>query len=183
MITRILPTIALCLISFNALSANFGYTSSKTVAPALGYHHRLPQPIWVTTSNRQSLPANAVIGGNLLNNDAVYICRANVRGELHVGKLISGSCYIGWNTQEISVKKFEILTSAAPIVWMEGSYGTKPIHALPAGRNHNHTLYICQADYANSSHPGQLIGKNCHFSFNGKEYMTPYYNMLVVSNA
>lgn len=174
--------LALGLITINVLAAGSGYSSSRTVQPALGYHHAEPRPSWVSVS-RQTIPAGAVVGGSLLNKDAVYICRANYRGNLHIGKYIAGRCYIAANKHEITSNTFEVLTSVAPIAWQEGSYGSKPLHAFPGGRNKHHTLYICQAEYANSTHPGQLIDKHCHFGFNGEEFMTPYYNMLAIASS
>ena len=76
------------------------------------------------------------------------------------------------------MQNYEVLVSRRPLSWVESSNGDIPPRAIPGGIARGDTLYICQADYQNGTHPGKLVGNNCHFTMRGQEFMTAYYNIL-----
>lgn len=157
------------------------HTTVVTSYPA--YHHgeyfHPRRPYWVAMHTGEPLPVDAVIGGSEFNPNAMfYVCRAQYRGGVHPGKYYGGNCNISWAGRVVMMQNYEVLVSARPLAWVESSHGIVPSHAIPGGSNHSNTFYICQADYKNGTHPGKLVGNNCHFSMGGAEFMTAYYNVL-----
>lgn len=147
--------------------------------PKHGKHHG-SQPFWIPLSSDEEIPANAVIGGSQHNPMATfYVCRANYNGGIHPGKYYQGNCNISWGGKEVVMQDFEILVSDKRLAWTRGSNGSIPHHAVPGGSERNRTLYVCQADYANGTHTGKIIGKSCNFGWGGREISVPYYSVLV----
>jgi hypothetical protein len=63
--------------------------------------------------------------------------------------------------------------------WISASNGYVPPGAVVGGIEGHNTLYVCQASYNNSVHPGKTLGTNCNIPYGGSEIAIPSYRILV----
>lgn len=81
-----------------------------TTAPGISpYGVPTMAPRWVPSSNG-SLPPNAVVGGNDVNGEPIYISRARHEGALLPGKLVPshGVAYVAWGGRENPKDQYEV---------------------------------------------------------------------------
>ena len=77
-------------------------------------------------------------------------------------------------------------TDAKQFKWVDVSDHQLPAHAFVAGENQGQPLYICQAQYSNSSGypsssmliPGVVSASGCIISYAGQAYLEPDYALL-----
>lgn len=142
-------------------------------------HFRGVQPKWVDMQTGDPLPANAVVGGEQYNPNALlYVCRGAYRGGVHPGKLIGGNCNISYGGNEVILSRYEVLVSRAPLDWVR-SFGNIPGNAVRGGYEHGNTLYICQTKYRNGVHPGKVVGQSCNIGWGGQEIINSNFRVLV----
>jgi len=65
---------------------------------------------WVSASNGY-LPQNAVQGGHEASGQALYVCRAQYNGGVHIGKFRADwrGCNIPFAGREITVNNYEVM--------------------------------------------------------------------------
>ncbi len=105
-----------------------------------------------------SVPANAIVGGNEANGQALYICRANYAGGFHPGKLRKefAGCNIPWGGREISVPIYQVAANSARTNWhwVNSFTGIIPNGAVVGGNEPNgETLYLCRGKLNGGMHP------------------------------
>ncbi|RDI42454.1 DUF3421 domain-containing protein [Aquicella lusitana] len=145
-------------------------------AHARRQHNRTPH--WIDMMSGMPAPEDAVIGG-IEPQNTLYVCRGNYRGGIHPGKVVAGKCNISWGGDEISLSRYQILVSRSRLSWVSASHGYIPANAIQGGNEHGAPLYICQANYRGSMHPGKVVGQMCNIGWGGREIAIPYYNVLV----
>jgi len=75
----------------------------------------------------------------------------------------------------------------AEVFWAAGGRGYPlPANALlggidGAGPNTGTPLFVCRAIFADSVHPGKLIGGNCNISYGGREHEVAQYQVAVAT--
>ncbi|WBC00119.1 DUF3421 domain-containing protein [Solwaraspora sp. WMMA2080] len=111
---------------------------------------------WETASAGQ-IPAGAAPHGYEENGALLWVCRAELHGGMHPGRVRPdlGAALIAWGGAEVSVDEYEVLMDRG--VWGIGSDGAVPSDATPVGREHSgEPLYVARAAVA----PGALhVGK------------------------
>lgn len=158
----------LCRAQFNgqhpgkvvAGSCNIGYAGEEKLIKSFEVFYQ--SPVWVAG---KTAPAGAV--GGQENGQPLYVCRARYQGGLHPGKLLSGSCNIGYGGKEIIVPNFEVLIGSGD--W--GAPRPRLANAFIAGQENNSPLYLCRGRYNNGTHPGKVVDGRCNIGFGGEEKM------------
>ena len=119
------------------------------------------------------IPANALIGGNDINGQSLYICRHQQNSDLIPGKADKHlGCVVSYAGKEVFITKsesFEVLI-AKGIEWV-ARHGTDPIpeHALVVGTTIHGNSYVGRC-YVRGS---QVVGKidyNFFYGLSGKEF-------------
>lgn len=144
------------------------------------HHHDRPLPlVWRITSYGEYMPPNAVIGG-YENGSPLFVCHADYNGGTHIGKVVNGNCYFGWGGREIVTSNYEVLSTTTPLSWIPASNGYVPPYAVQGGeQNGGQPLFVCQAYFHGSMHPGKIVGQFCNISWGGQEIVMRDYNVLV----
>lgn len=134
---------------------------------------------WVGGSNG-SVPPGAVVGGQEPGRQ-LYVCRANYQGGVHPGKIVGGNCNIGYGGAEITIPRYEVLTTSEPhrISWVGASGGRLAPNAVVGGQEPGRQLYVCRASYQGGVHPGKVVGSNCNIGWGGREITLPNYEVMV----
>jgi hypothetical protein len=153
--------------------------SQFSVSFNLRNHHRRG-PHWADMFVGYPNPPFAVVGGNEPNAPyPLFICHANYNGGIHPGKIVAGKCNITWGGREISLNRYDVLQSQAPLSWIAASNGFIPGNAVIGGYENGKPIYICQANYNGGIHPGKIVGQMCNIGYAGREISFPFYNVLV----
>src|SRR5947209_3893833 len=66
---------------------------------------------WTSADKDAAIPESAVQGGHESDGTPIFICRASHQGGVHPGKVVGGRCNFAWGGQEVSVERYELLTS------------------------------------------------------------------------
>ena len=176
----VLAGIASALLLMSGCSA----TPPKTVTKVNPPKEKLP---WKSTYGSH-IPNDAIIAGREASpdNQALYVCRANYSGGLHIGKTRKefNGCNIGFGGREITVHKYQILAdSSKTLQWVKTFGNNIPKSAIIAGREaspHNQALYICRANYNGGLHIGKTRKEfnGCNIGFGGREITVYDYEIL-----
>jgi hypothetical protein len=148
-----------------------------------------PQPVrWVAQSdqaNPEDLPESAV-GGGKEGARTLYICRAQRGGGTHPGKVVGGTCSIGFMGLEHRVAKFEILAGPpGALSWVRGgspqATGALAGAGLRLVKGHatGLDLPVCRARVLGWQHPGKLVKGRCHIGYGGREMRVRNYELLI----
>ena len=78
---------------------NIGYGGSELVKTNFEVLKPYDNSSFATNWTTNLTTPNAILGGSE-NGQALYICRASLEGGTHLGKLLAGSCNIGYGGQE-----------------------------------------------------------------------------------
>lgn len=135
---------------------------------------------WVGAAHG-SVPPNAVVGGHEPGRQ-LTICRASHGGGVHPGKVVGANCNIGWGGRELTIPRYEVLTTTAPerIGWARASHGQSVPNAVVGGQEPGRQLIICRASHGGGVHPGKVVGANCNIGWGGREVTLPSYEVMVL---
>lgn len=147
----------------------------------------------------QSIPANAVFGGNDFDSTPMYVCAGiwnnGVNNAVYPGKSRSnsGTCDISYGGLEhwVPLSSSVVLTNIpqtstdlqSEFYW-EASSSQQPIpgDAIPTGFENGYSLYSCQASYNGGTVIGKLTNlKLCYFGYGGYEFSASSYNVLAIT--
>jgi DM9 repeat len=135
---------------------------------------------WVKASGGD-VPPNAVAGGREAGGEPLYVCRANLDGGVHGGKVRKGlrGCNIGLGGKEQKASSYEVLVQR-PLAWISMEGGEIPTDAIAAGREGATTLYVCRAAFAGGIHSGKIQPAfgGCKFGVGGREQTVTSYEVL-----
>lgn len=154
-------------------------TEGEVQYPAVAIHSGAAQS-WVKVRPGFPLPPNAVLAGfETRPYSKLYVCRAFYSGGIHPGKLVDNStCRIGWGGDEISLFKYEVLVSFAPLQWKETYNGYLPRNAMQGGHQFDGPLFICRGNYRGNRLVGKVYKGACHVAWKGKEVLLRNYSVL-----
>ncbi|RWS06090.1 natterin-3-like protein [Dinothrombium tinctorium] len=99
---------------------------------------------WIECMNGQ-IPDYAVIGGEDINGEPIFVGRVIHKGETIPGKVVPSHkvCYIASNNKEISFNKYQVLSSRADLKWSAPKAGRLIERAILAGRTKNgNSLFV-----------------------------------------
>jgi hypothetical protein len=135
-----------------------------------------------------SIPSNAIVAGHEASpyNQNLYVCRANYKGGLHIGKTRKkfNGCNIGFGGRELTIHNYQILAdNNTDLKWIKTDGSKIPNNAIVAGYEaspYNQNLYVCRANYKGGLHIGKTRKKfnGCNIGFGGREITVKYYEVL-----
>jgi len=144
---------------------------------------------WVS-SGHGHVPAGAVISGNSVQGEPLYIGRAHFQGSLTPGKVhrSHGCLYIPYGGAEHSIKSYEVLVGAQRATWVPAtSFGPLPEGAVLAGNDVDGTpIYVGKAHHSGDLLPAKVLrtpNKSvCYVPFNGLEIEKQQFEVLCFGN-
>jgi hypothetical protein len=155
---RAIASLALLLLPFAHASGQPADIDAERAASAYA---------WVRSDSNQPIPPDAVVGGREPDR-LLYVCRAHYAGGTHPGKVVAGTCNIGYGGKEIVLPGYEILVGARAGSWRplqdRGLAG-----AFVAGSEEGRPLFLCRAAYGDGIHPGKVVSGSCNFGWGGRE--------------
>lgn len=134
--------------------------------------------VWAP-SQEGELPAGAV-GGGMVREGELFVCRARMADGLHLGKYWRGRCNVGFGGREELVKEFEVLVRpSGGYTWRRGRVGLGSGGCLVAGRAHGQDLCVCRGHHRDGLHIGKTWAGRCHIGWGGQEVALDEYEVLV----
>lgn len=130
---------------------------------------------WMSSQAGQPLPPGSLLGGrdSDLNAD-LYVCRVNINGGTHPGKLLNGYCNVSFGNNGTQFQNYEVaVISGGAGHW--GAWNAADTSNMLIGGHEadGSPLYVCHTDYHNGTHPGKLVpAGTCDFEWGGTEYAT-----------
>lgn len=127
---------------------------------------------WVRGGN--SIPANAIEGGEDADGSTLYVCRTTHSGTQLPGKVVGNKCNYNWGSTEYSSGNFEILVGT-------GEYWSRRLDqasAVAGGSSGTQTFYVCRAFTDNGTQPGRMQDGKCNYGFGGRGYASTNYEVL-----
>jgi hypothetical protein len=148
-------------------------------------------PYWSTTL------VNAAPLGRETNQTPLFHCRADLDGEVQLGKLTTKGCSFPYNNAERVVSNFEVLTADVPLVAVNANADTPfPAQAIVGGREPDGTpIYPCIAPYGSGFYPGKTHADwhQCKYTGEGQaletsltgsyQVLVPQFNPAPLNNA
>jgi len=129
----------------------------------------------------------AVVGGQDMNGELMFIGRAFREGDVIPGKIIPshGACYVSWSGREYRHSDYQILTTvdAAEIIWIPSSDGMVPTGAVQGGATSSgEPLFIGRAMQngfymVGKIHPSHEV---LYTPFDGSESSHRHYEVLCI---
>jgi len=111
----------------------------------------------------------------------MLVCRAKIpNGEMHIGNMWMGHCYIGHEEKELKIPGGELLDYLNP-KWAAVKDGAVPADkAYQASTSGEKPMYVCRAKLAdNIVHSGKVLDGTCSLSLGGKEIKLTAYDILL----
>lgn len=152
-------------------TCNFGYGGQEVRSPS---YEILVIPQWIR--NTGSVPEGALHAGGEPGR-ALYVCSGRYQGGFHPGKIVAGSCNIGWGGQEVVLHDYYILVGVYKARWVPAGNGSIDPKALAGGRERGQPLFLCRAPYQGIQ-PGKVVGGRCNFGYGGKEIVADQFEVL-----
>ncbi|KAF8695603.1 hypothetical protein RHS03_07977, partial [Rhizoctonia solani] len=148
---------------------------------------------WVFTHGTE-IPQNALVCGEDIDGNALYVCRTFHRGGVHFGKASRGyktGAMFGYDGKELEIEFYEVLvanehtvrweTATYPFIVRKYNGGT----LVEGGNEHDGSpLFIARAFYWGGTHPGKTSSmlKGANITFAGKEHCMKDYQVLVLND-
>lgn len=133
---------------------------------------------WVPAREGE-LPAGAV-GGGMVRDGELFVCRGRLADGLHIGKYWRGRCNVGQAGREEALKEFEVLVQPkGGHAWQRGRGGLGGGGCLVAGRAHGQDLCVCRGRYRDGLHIGKTWAGRCQIGWGGQEVTLDEYEVLV----
>ena len=182
---RIFISALLLTISIPSFADHFSYSIGDTKVyvsnvdqqeqgPRHHRHHSQPEYSYYWEQYRGYIPSNAIAGGEERGRE-LLICQSRYMDGMHPGKVVDGRCNITYGGQEMLTSEFNLLLGNN----FEWVHEPNSSNAVIGGEEHGMPLYICQARYAHSWHPGKVVDGKCNIGFDGREMQMTDYNVLV----
>ncbi|XP_077523001.1 natterin-4-like [Amblyomma americanum] len=133
----------------------------------------------------ESIPPNAVPGGEDKGGRAMFVARAVHEGDVIPGKVVPsrGFCYVPYKKEEHCYKDYQVLVSdGASLAWLPSSGGDVPSGAIQGGvTSSGEPLYIGRARHEGNLTVGKFhpSHKTVYVPFGGVEYGYSQYEILV----
>lgn len=129
------------------------------------------------------MPHNAVIAGNDIRGEPIYIGRSIYKGDQVAVKVIPNkrSAFLSYGGAEIGVHHFDVLTGSG-FSWVPLSNGQIPPNAVSSGKQKDgERLYIGRAYFQGSMCPGKVHPSHgcLYIPFAGAEHRISQYEVLV----
>lgn len=136
------------------------------------------EPRWVTARNGY-VPSGAVVGGNDVNGETLYVC--SIGGA--VGKLAPShrSCYVAYGSDSFAYQKYQVLVADRADSWQWIPLtGDIPRGAVIGGQDGG-PLYVCSARYGGKWVPGKYPPSHnvCYIAFGNRSIAISDFNVLV----
>ncbi|RWS10197.1 uncharacterized protein B4U79_06805 [Dinothrombium tinctorium] len=137
---------------------------------------------WFPTSDGY-LPENAVIGGEDINGEPLFVGRAIQAGDTIPGKVVPshGVCYVSYGGREHAHREYQVLVSNRELKWKKAKEGKVKKRAIPAGLcEDGELLFVGRAFHDNSLVIGKVHPSHgvLYFPFGGQEHHTSVYEIL-----
>ncbi|CAE6439130.1 unnamed protein product [Rhizoctonia solani] len=145
---------------------------------------------WLLTHGTE-IPHNALVCGEDIDGNPLYVCRTFHRGGVHFGKASRGyktGAMFGYDGKELEIEFYEVLvanehsvrweTATYPFIVRKYNGGT----LVEGGNEHDGSpLFIARAFYWGGTHPGKTSSmlKGANITFAGKEHCLKDYQVLV----
>ncbi|MBG1263985.1 DM9 repeat-containing protein [Nostoc commune] len=98
-----------CYIGYGGYEVFSPSSSSVVLTNPFNVSNRIPKFYWITSSDQQPIPINAVPTG-FERGYSLYSCRASYNGGTAIGKLTDLKlCYFGYGGREISANSYDVL--------------------------------------------------------------------------
>jgi hypothetical protein len=156
------------------LSALCAIASATLIAPALA------DASWADFDG--TIPGDAISGG-WENDHALPVCRVEIDGQMHPGKVHMFMCHFAFDGAEYLSDEFAILTKTESDaeVWSALAI-TDGDDVVRSGENKDQALHfpVCRAPWKGGLHPGKLAGSKCHFGYGGRELVADEYEVLTL---
>ena len=156
------------------------------------YHRRsyASPALWVDCVSG-IVPSNSpVVGGNDVNGEPIYVCRAVHNRDTIPGKMVPSHRvgYVAYDGKEHAHQNYQVLTNPnhACLAWVPASSGQIPTGALLGGEQADGTpLYIGRAYHHSSLIVGKVHPRHhvLYVPFAGSEIAIKSYEVLVIKNA
>ncbi|WP_139792348.1 DM9 repeat-containing protein [Henriciella litoralis] len=127
-----------------------------------------------------TIPDDAISGG-LENEHALPVCRVEIEGKMHPGKVHVFMCHFAFDGAEYLSDEFEVLTKAESDIEVWSALAvTDEADVVRSDNNTDETLQfpVCRAAWKDGLHPGKLEGAKCHFGYGGRELVAETYEVL-----
>jgi hypothetical protein len=137
---------------------------------------------WVAASGG-AIPEGAQPQGYEATGESLWVCRANLNGGVHPGKVRGafGAANIPWGGQEVKVFEYEVLMEEGE--WVDSSGGNIPDGAAAWGHEANgEGLFVARAVVIGEDlHPGKVRGEfgAANIPYGGQEVKVQFYQVLV----
>ncbi|XP_063394948.1 uncharacterized protein LOC134679930 [Cydia fagiglandana] len=137
---------------------------------------------WVDAAGGQ-VPPGAVVGGQDVSGEPMYVARARHEGAQLPGKLVSshGRAYVPWGGVENGKDEYQVLVGG-PNNWVPSSGSAIPPGAFQAGQSEDgEPLYVGRVRHEGSLTIGKVQQSHgtCYIAFAGQELGFPDYEILV----
>lgn len=172
---KVIPSKQACYVSYNG---GEHFVQDFELLQGTGF-------TWVGSSNGH-VPDGAVLAGNQVTGEPLYIGRAHHEGSLTPGKVHAGhGCiYIPFGGREESMLQYEVLVAPQKCTWVNTSaHAPLPDGAIVAGNDVDGSpIYVGRGFYNGDQLPAKVLPSQnvAYVSWNGQE--VPLYTYEILCN-
>jgi hypothetical protein len=157
---------AVAVVSFAVLPASAQLTGYQSAPAFFDAASSMGPYAWVNPGD-----SRAIVGGS--QPDAqLYVCRSNIGGAWHYGKVYVGHCNIGLNSEQVTTS-YQVLVSNDSSAYFPQTWIAP--NTMPA-------TAMCRASYNGGTHPGEVRDGACHIGWGGNDVPMSSYSVLSLPN-